>query len=237
MKQLNCIILDDEPLALDQVEEYVSKTPFLNLRGRCESAFQAIEIINTEHIDLIFADIQMPDLNGIDFSKTIAPGTKIIFTTAFKEYAIEWYKVNAVDYLLKPFNYQEFLKGATKAYELIGLESRNEAIPASYIFVKSVYKQVKIALNEIYYLEGLGDYVKIWLTTGAKPVITLMSLKNFESELPSGNFMRVHRSFIIALDKIEAIERGQVIINKQRITIADQYKTRFQGFIEERSYS
>jgi DNA-binding LytR/AlgR family response regulator len=235
MKLINCIIIDDEPFALDQVEEYVRKTPFLSLKGRCESAFEALEIINTSPIDLIFADIQMPGLNGIDFGKTIDKSTKIIFTTAFKDYAIEGYKVNAIDYLLKPFNYQEFLKGATKAYELIGLEGKHKLTSPDYIFVKSEYRQIKISLNEVYYFEGLGDYVKIWLNTAAKPVISLMSLKSLENELPSNNFMRVHRSFIVALNKIESIERSKVIINKRQINIADQYKVRFQSFIEDRT--
>ncbi len=239
MRKISCIIIDDEPLALDLVEGYVNKTPFLELKGKCLSALEALQIMNTEKIDLVFSDIQMPDLNGIDFSKTLSSDTKVVFTTAFKEYAFEGFKVDAVDYLLKPFNYQEFLKAANKAQERIGKpeEKRSTIAQDNFIFVKSEYKQVKINLNEVYYFEGLKDYIKIWISSQPKPVLTLMSLKTLEQELPEERFMRVHRSFIIALDKIESVERSQVVINKERITIAEQYKTKFQEFIENKSFN
>lgn len=239
MRKINCIIIDDEPLALDLVEGYVNKTPFLELKAKCLSALEALQIMNTQKIDLVFSDIQMPDLNGIDFSKTLSTDTKVIFTTAFKEYAFDGFKVDAIDYLLKPFNYQEFLKAANKALDRIAKpeEKRSGITNDNFIFVKSEYKQVKINLNEVYYFEGLKDYIKIWLSTQPKPVLTLMSLKTLEQELAEEKFMRVHRSFIIALDKIESVERSQVVINKERITIAEQYKTKFQEFIENKSFS
>lgn len=237
MEKLNCIIVDDEPLALDLIESYVNKTPFLYLKGKCLNAFEAMNILNSEKIDLIFLDIQMPDMNGIDFSKTISPETKIIFTTAFKEYAFDGFKVNAIDYLLKPFNYSEFLKAANKAAERFSfIEEKRERVQKDpFIFVKSEYKQIKINLNDVLYIEGLKDYVKIWLGNQPKPILTLMSLKNFEQELDPYKFMRVHRSYIIALDKIETIERSQVIINNERITIAEQYKDKFQEFLDDKS--
>ncbi len=239
MRKISCIIIDDEPLALDLVEGYVNKTPFLELKGKCLSALEALQIMNTQKIDLVFSDIQMPDLNGIDFSKTLSADTKVVFTTAFKEYAFEGFKVDAVDYLLKPFNYQEFLKAANKAQERIGKpeEKRSTIAQDNFIFVKSEYKQVKINLNEVFYFEGLKDYIKIWISSQPRPVLTLMSLKTLEQELPDERFMRVHRSFIIALDKIESVERSQVVINKERITIAEQYKTKFQEFIENKSFN
>ena len=239
MSEINCLIVDDEPLALDLVESYVKKTPFLELKGKCLNAFDAMKIMNKEKIDLIFIDIQMPDMNGISFSQTLSPNIKIIFTTAFKDYAFEGFKVNAVDYLLKPFNYQEFLKAANRAVERMGLkEEKNETQAIdNFIFVKSDYKQFKINLDEVYYFEGLKDYIKIWLNSQEKPILTLMSLKSLEQQLPEKKFMRVHRSFIVALDKIESIERGQIIINKERISIADQYKNKFQTFIETRSFN
>lgn len=237
MRKLNCIIVDDEPLALDLVEGYVKKTPFLELKGKCFNTFEAIQQLNKEKIDLIFLDIQMPDMNGLDFSKTLAPETKIIFTTAFKDYAFDGFKVNAVDFLLKPFNYAEFLTASNKALERFALIlDKKSNTDSNFMFVKSEYKQIKINFNEVYYFEGLKDYIKIWLSTQAKPVLTLMSLKTLEEELPVEKFMRVHRSFIIALDKIQAIERGQVLIHNQRITIAEQYKTKFQQFIETKSF-
>jgi DNA-binding LytR/AlgR family response regulator len=238
MEKINCIIVDDEPLAVDLVAGYVKKTPFLELKGECLSAFDAVQLLGREKIDLIFLDIQMPDLNGIDFSKTISPDIKVIFTTAFKDYAFEGFKVDAIDYLLKPFNYPEFLKAANKAKERIETKSRTKtSTQDNFIFVKSEYKQVKIDLNEVYYFEGLKDYVKIWLVSQPKPVLTLMSLKTLEEELPEENFMRVHRSFIVALNKINTIERSQIIINNERITVAEQYKTRFQEFIDNKSFN
>lgn len=237
MRKMNCIIIDDEPLALDLVESYVAKTPFLELKGKCLNAFEAMKVVSSEKIDLAFLDIQMPDMNGVEFSKTLPPGIKIIFTTAFKDYAFEGFRVNAVDYLLKPFNYAEFLKAANKAVQWINAseEKPETGHRDNFIFVKSEYRQLKINLDEVYYFEGLKDYIKIWLTSQPKPVLTLMSLKTLEQELPADRFMRVHRSFIVALDKIESVERSQIVINKERITIAEQYKNKFQAFVENNS--
>ncbi|MGZ3931636.1 MAG: LytR/AlgR family response regulator transcription factor [Bacteroidia bacterium] len=239
MKNLNCLVIDDEPFALDLIEGYVKKTPFLELRGKCLNAFEAMKIMNTEKIDLIFLDIQMPDLNGVDFSMTVSPATKIIFTTAFKTYAFEGFKVDAVDYLLKPFNYTEFLKASNKALERFNSSVEKSVVAGGddFIFVKSEYKQIKIAFDQVFYFESLKDYVKIWLNDRPKPILTLMSLRTLEKELPPEKFMRIHRSYIIALNKIESVERNQVIINKERITIAEQYKDKFQEFIEKRSFS
>lgn len=237
MRKINCLVIDDEPLALELVEGYVKKTPFLELKGKCLNAFEALNVINSEKIDLIFLDIQMPDMTGLQLSQALSSDIKIIFTTAFKDYAFEGFKVNAIDYLLKPFNYQEFLKAATKAIKWIGLtdDKKETQFKENFIFVKSEYKQLRINLDDIYYFEGLKDYIKIWVTTQPKPILTLMSLKTLEHELPEEKFMRVHRSFIVALEKIESVERSQVIINNERITIADQYKLKFQAFIENRS--
>lgn len=239
MRNLNCIIVDDEPLALGLVEGYVNKTPFLDLKGKCLNAFEAMQIVNKEKIDLVFLDIQMPDMTGIDFARSLSPNIKIIFTTAFKDYAFEGFRVDAVDYLLKPFNYAEFLKAANKAAERFGIteEKSNTSYNDNFIFVKSEYKQLKINLDDVYYFEGLKDYIKIWISSQPKPILTLMSLKTLEQELPEEKFMRVHRSFIVALDKINSVERSQIIINSERITIAEQYKEKFQAFIEKKSLS
>jgi two-component system response regulator LytT len=237
MRKISCLIVDDEPLALDLVEGYVNKTPFLELKGKCLNAFEAMKIMNEEKVDLVFLDIQMPDMNGISFSQTLSPDIKIIFTTAFKDYAFEGFKVNAIDYLLKPFNYQEFLKAANKAAERFGFNESSSSSNDNFIFVKSEYKQLKINLDDVYYFEGLKDYIKIWMKSQEKPVLSLMSLKILEKKLPEKKFMRVHRSFIVALDKVESIERGQIIINKERITVAEQYKNKFQMFIEKKSFN
>jgi DNA-binding LytR/AlgR family response regulator len=238
MRKLNCLLIDDEPYALELIESYAKKTPFLEIKGKFNSAIDAITFCQDEVIDLIYLDIQMPELNGLEFSRTIHKNTRIIFTTAFSEYAVESFKVNAIDYLLKPFNYEEFLNASGKALEWFRLIENNKSKSAEesdYIFVKSEYKQLKINLNEILYIEGLKDYVKIWLTNQTQPVLSLISLKKLEDELPVDKFMRVHRSFIVSLNKIQAIERGQILINKERITVADQYKDTFNKYLANKS--
>ncbi len=240
MEKLKCLIVDDEPLAVDLLERYVSKTPFLELAGKFGSATEALSALQDSDFQLIFLDIQMPDLTGMEFSK-ILPGDKmIIFTTAFSNYAIEGYKVNTVGYLLKPFNYDEFLNAANKALNLSRLEKAKKDdqkdSKLDFIFVKSEYKQVKIVLDDVIYFEGLKDYIKIWLKNSPKAILTIMSLKSLENILPKDKFMRVHRSFIISLNNIQVVERSQVIMpNGERITLADQYKTTFQEFINRNS--
>ncbi len=235
--RLTCMIVDDEPLALNLLERYISKTDFLQLEHSCTNAVQAGLILTTAKIDLIFLDIQMPELTGIDFSKTLDPATRIIFTTAFEQYAIEGYKVNALDYLLKPFNYDEFLAAATKAKEWFEFLARRNEPEKDFIFVRSEYRQVKVLLNEVLYFEGLKDYIKIWLKDSSRPILSLLSLKVLEKELPASKFMRIHRSFIIAFDKIKSVEKNQVLINTTRITIARQYKDAFQKILAARSMS
>ncbi len=238
---LKCLIVDDEPMAVELLESYALKTPFLNLKGKCQSAFEALSIINKQQIDLIFLDIQMPDLNGLEFSKTLSQNTRVIFTTAFDRYALEGYKVNAIDYLLKPFNYSEFLNAANKAKDWFELKNKpqNSAISAAnntqYLFVKTDYKQKKIALDEILYFEGLKDYVKIFLKLEPKPILTIKSLKSLEEELAGDKFMRVHRSFIVALDHIDEVERNQIIIGDKRITVSEANREKFQKFIDSSS--
>jgi DNA-binding LytR/AlgR family response regulator len=237
-KKISCIIVDDEPFALELIQNYVSKTSFLELKGKCNNAFDALELLNTEKIDLVFLDIQMPELSGLELSKTISKETKIIFTTAFSEYALDGFKADALDYLMKPFNFEEFYNAAAKAKEWFAMkrkETSESSKNSDFIFVKSEYKQLKINFNEVLYFEGLKDYIKIWLVNQPKAILTLMSLKSLEEELPETQFMRIHRSFIVALDKIEEIERNQVIINNQRITVAEQYKNKFQQFISKNS--
>ncbi len=237
MKEIACMIVDDEPLALDLLEKYVLRTPFLRLTGRCNSAIEAIELLHKEKVNLLFLDIQMPELSGIELSRTLDKESKVIFTTAFNEYALEGFKVNALDYLLKPFNYEEFLISANKAKDWFELSARRVHSAAEpYIFVRSEYKQIKILLNEVLYFEGFKDYIKIWLVNNPRPVLTLMSLKTLEQELPAESFMRIHRSFIVALHKIQAVERNHIIINNTiRILIAEQYKNSFQHFIDTKS--
>lgn len=232
-------MVDDEPLALDLLERYVARTPFLDCIFQCHSAVEALQFLEHNTVELIFLDIQMPELSGIELSRIVSRHSRIIFTTAFQEYAVDGFRVNALDYLLKPFNFEEFSRAANKAREWFGLTGSAHGHSSSsdaYIFVKSEYKLVKILLSEVLYFEGLKDYVKIWLIGSPKPVLTLMSLKSLESELPVQAFMRVHRSFIVALNRIQSVERGQVCLNSNiRITIAEQYRDRFQQFISNSS--
>ena len=237
--QLTCIIVDDEPMALNLVESYVEKTPFLKLKKKCSSAIEALQFIKTETVDVLFLDIQMPDLTGLEFSKMLPKETRVIFTTAFDQYALEGFKVEALDYLLKPFDYAEFLAAANKAhtwFELIkGKQQTILSEEKEFLFVKSEYKQLRIKLEDVLYFEGLKDYIKIWMKDNPKPILTLMSLKSLEEELPETYFMRVHRSFIVSLKNIEVIERSQIIINKQRISVSEQYKPKFLAFVNNNS--
>jgi len=237
--QISCVIVDDEPMALKLVESYVEKTPFLVLKKKCSSAIEAMEFLKTEAVDLLFLDIQMPDLTGLELSKMLPENTRVIFTTAFDQYALEGIKVEALDYLLKPFDYAEFLIAANKANKWFSLIKTREGSPISeekdFIFVKSEYKQLRIKLTDVLYFEGLKDYVKIWMKDNPKPILTLMSLKSLQEELPETQFMRVHRSFIVSLKNIEEIERGYIIINKQYITVSEQYKSKFLEFIKKNS--
>lgn len=241
---LNCIIVDDEPMALNLVESYVKKTPFLDLKNKFNSAIEALSYMSIATVDVLFLDIQMPDLSGIEFSKMLPKNTKVIFTTAFDKYAIEGFKVDAIDYLLKPFDYAEFLAAANKAkywFELIRQNQLNvnttndQNENKDFLFVKSEYKQLKIMLEDVLYFEGLKDYIKIWLKNQDKPILTLMSLKSLEEQLSEKDFMRVHRSFIVSLKNINTIERSQILINDQRITVSEQYKPKFLEFLNKNS--
>jgi len=237
--KISCVIVDDEPMALNLVESYVEKTPFLQLKKKCSSAIEAMEFLKNEPVDLLFLDIQMPDLTGIEFSKMLPKETRVIFTTAFDQYALEGFKVEALDYLLKPFDYAEFLAAANKAntwFELVkGKKQPIVSEEKEFLFVKSEYKQLRIKLADVLYFEGLKDYIKIWLKDNPKAILTLMSLKTLEQELPESQFMRVHRSFIVSLKNVEVIERSQIVINKQRITISEQYKPKFLAFVNNNS--
>ncbi|MFV0483395.1 MAG: LytR/AlgR family response regulator transcription factor [Bacteroidales bacterium] len=238
MQKLSCLIVDDEPMALALLQSCVEKTPFLDLKAACESAFEVMEYLNANApVDVVFSDIQMPDLSGLEFAKHLPKSTKLVFTTAFDRYAIDGYKVNAVDYLLKPFNYSEFLAAANKVLEMsksveLPMQGQYAVDNKEFIFVKSEYRQLKIYLKDILYIEGMKDYVKFYLASSPKPILSLISMKRLESELPSALFMRLHRSFIVALDKIDSLERSQVIIGKQRITVAPQYKEAFDEYLQ-----
>lgn len=232
--KLRCAIIDDEPLALGLIESYVKKTDFLTLEGCYASAVEAMQQLTEKPVDLLFLDIQMPELSGMEFSRMLSPTTRIVFTTAFEQYALDGYRVNALDYLLKPISYADFLEAARKAlqwYELM----RQQPKERESIFVKSDYKLVQIELRNILYIEGLKDYIKIYEEGAAKPILSLMSMKTMEEQLPASRFMRVHRSYIVQKDKIRVIDRGRIVFGKTYIPVSDSYKQAFQEFLEGRS--
>lgn len=231
---LRCAIVDDEPLALSLLESYVQKTDFLTLEGKYSSAVQAMGRLSEQPVDLLFLDIQMPELNGLEFSRMIPPTTRIVFTTAFEQYAIDGYRVNALDYLLKPISYADFLQAAHRALQWFEL-MKQPARERESIFVKSDYKLVQIELRNILYIEGLKDYIKIYEEGGGKPILSLMSMKAMEELLPPSRFMRVHRSFIVQKDKIRVIDRGRIVFGKAYVPISDSYKQAFQDFLDGRS--
>ncbi|WP_442589322.1 LytR/AlgR family response regulator transcription factor [Pedobacter sp. AW31-3R] len=241
---LKCIAVDDEPLALGLLCSFIEKTPFLNLTASFSSGIKAMEMLHGEQVDLIFLDIQMPDLTGIQMARLLEgqPGSgkpRVIFTTAFNNFALEGYKVDALDYLLKPFDYEEFLKAANKARAYA--ELIRPQVPAvtsiveedGYIFLKVEYQLVRVAVKDILYIEGLKDYVKVYLENTDKPLLTLTSLKALEQKLPAKKFMRIHRSYIISLDKVSAVTKNSLTIAEQTITIGELYKDAFSAYLSK----
>ncbi len=229
---LNCAIIDDEPLAVDLLSSYVNKTPFLNLTGGYNSAIAAIKDLKSNPVDLIFLDIQMPELSGIEFAKILPRSTKIVFTTAFSKYAAEGYDVDALYYLLKPISYEDFLKAANKALKWFEERERPESYRSDrFVFVKSDYKLQKIAFDDILYIEGVKDYVRITMANGDK-IMSLMNLKKLEDRLPSPEFMRIHRSYIVHMNKIEVVDRLRVVFGNTYIPISDSYKDSVMAYID-----
>lgn len=234
--KLRTVAIDDEPLALSLLIDYIKKTPFLELTGSFDNPLDALDFFNNEGADLLLVDIQMPDLKGTELVKIIDEGPKIIFTTAYPQYAIEGFKLNATDYLLKPFGYDEFLKAVQKAYKLFELENNSlAAVEANndFLFLKSEYKIRKISFNNILYIEGLKDYIKVYTVNDPKPIMSLNSLRAIEQKLPEDIFMRVHRSFIVNLSKIEIIDRSRIVFGKEYIPVSEQYKDKFQAFLDK----
>ena len=232
---IKCIAIDDEPLALKQIASYVEKTPFLELKKVFESPIDTLSYLQNNQIDLMFVDINMPDLNGMDFVKSIENPPKIIFTTAYSEYALEGFKVDALDYLLKPIDYATFLKASNKAKKWFDLQNlKPEQINSNedFLFIKSEYKILKVKLKDIKYIEGMREYVRIHLTN-EKPIMTLLSMKVVAQQLPSNSFMRIHRSYIVNLNMITTIERNRIVFDKVYIPVSENYKEDFQQFISK----
>ncbi len=237
---LSCFIIDDEPLALGLIESYVRKTPFLELTGKFHSAVEATQAVRETPPDVIFLDIQMAEMNGMEFASIVPPQSRIIFTTAFQQYALESYKVNALDYLLKPFGYTDFLQAANKALQWFemnrkaNMQSAPQTVKNGNIFVKTDYKLMQIETDSILYIEGLKDYVKIYVENMDKPVVSHITMKTLEEILPQQQFLRIHRSYIVNTAKIKEIEHNRILFGKTRIPISDGYKEAFQKFLEKR---
>lgn len=240
---LKCIAIDDEPLALRQIAAYIAKVPYLELMARFNNALEAQQRLAEEKIDLIFVDVNMPDLNGVDFVRGLVERPMVIFTTAYSEYAVEGFKLDAVDYLLKPFSFADFSRAAAKANSLYELrhnqrpaqEPETEALPRDreYLTVKADYKVSLVRIADILYIESEGEYVRLHLANGTT-ITTLFRLKNMETALPSDSFMRVHRSYIVNLRAIHSYIKGRIYLNdSEYVPIGENYKEAFQNYIRQ----
>jgi len=238
---IRCLAIDDEPLALQQIVAYIRKVPFLELAAQCQSALEARQFLENDTVDAIFCDINMPDLNGMDFVKSLASPPLIVFTTAYSEYAVEGFKVNAVDYLLKPFGLQDFQRAANRLKDRLEKPAADTP-PASHatpltsdddtIFLKTDYRIVKVSISDIRYIEGMSEYLKVWLEGEQKPIITLLSMKKMEERLPD-SFMRIHRSYIVNLNRIQEVNKNRIIMDAETyLPIGDLYKETFQRYLD-----
>ncbi|MEI8272824.1 MAG: LytTR family DNA-binding domain-containing protein [Paludibacter sp.] len=233
---IKCVIVDDEPLALSVLERYINQTPFLELVDKFTNPIKAFKYLNDNEIDLLFVDIQMPDLNGFELVNNLKKKPVFIFTTAYSEYALDGFKADALDYLLKPIDMPEFSKAVNKAKEWLEIRNeKNSMVEATkdFLFIKSEYKIIRINFSEITYIQGMSEYVKIHLTS-RKPIMSLISLKSLEAQLPATLFMRVHKSYIVNLQKVNMIERNEIVYDDGTIIpVSQQYKLQFQEFVDK----
>ncbi len=228
---IKCLAIDDEPLALTQLSGYINRIPYLHLAGSCRDAFEAMKLLAAEKVDLLFIDINMPGLNGLEFVRSLNERPLVVFTTAYSEYAIDGFRVEAVDYLLKPFGFQELLAAAEKARKRLEQTKVEETVDDDFLFVRSDYRITRIRLDEILYIEGMSEYVRIYIEGAAKPLMPLLSMKRLEEILPAAQFMRVHRSYIVNLKKITEISRFRIVFGDTFVPIGDLYKEKFQAYL------
>ena len=232
---IRCMAIDDEPLALQQIVTYINKVPFLELAAQCQSALEARQFLEQDTVDAIFCDINMPDLNGMDFIKSLITPPMVVFTTAYAEYAVEGFKVNAVDYLLKPFGLQDFQRAANRLKERSlppTPPQKEEDTSDDTIFLKTEYRIVKVSISNIRYIEGMSEYLKVHVEGESKPIITLLSMKKIEERLPD-YFMRIHRSYIVNLKMIQEVNKNRIIMDKETfLPIGDMYKDTFQHYLD-----
>lgn len=236
---MTCVAVDDEPLALDLLEDNIRKVPFLKLLKKCSNAFEANEFLQEQPVDLLFLDIQMPGISGVQFLQSLSKSSPlVIFITAYEQYAIDGYNLDVIDYLLKPVSFERFLKAINKAQDKFNAGRKPAAVAApavDHLFVNSEYNLVRIDMNDIAYVEGLKDYVKIYLLSNTRPVITRMSMKSLEEKLPGDRFVRVHKSFIVSLNKITSIRKGRISMLKAQIPISEHFKENLYKFIDPKN--
>jgi two-component system LytT family response regulator len=233
--KLNCLIIDDEPWALDLMEDFIQKVPFLKLVARCEGPMAAMPYFENEEIDLVLLDIKMPDLSGIQFLKILPRKPAVIFVTAYHEFAVEGYELDAIDYLLKPVPFDRFVAAVNKAHEFIAYrKNKSPQRKDDFLFIKTAHKIQKLFYSDIVYLEGLKDYTKIHLADSKKPVVTLQSLKYFETRLPNEDFIRIHRSYIVSLRKVDTVSRKTVFLGETELPCSEHYKDLLYNIIGEK---
>lgn len=234
--KLDCAIIDDEPLAAELLASYARRIPELNLVGVYESAVTAMGELRIKPVDILFLDIQMPELNGLELARLLPSKTKVIFTTAFDRYAVDGYKVKAAGYLLKPISYDDFVMAVNSVADSLRTITRQESMMKNrFVYVKSEYKLVRVDFDDILYVEGVKDYVKFYFSGNRKPMMTLMNMKTVEDSLPHYQFMRVHRSFIVNMDKINMIDRGRIVIGDVFIPVSESYKELVQKYVDRYS--
>jgi len=229
---INCLIIDDEPLAIDLLESYISKVSTLNLVAKCSEPLASLDHFDKHQIDLLFIDIQMPDISGIDFFKTLHRKPEVIFTTAFAEYALTGFELNAIDYLLKPFSFERFVSAVNRAKDFIDYKNNKTSNSRDYFFINAAHKIHKIFYNDILYLEGLKDYTKLHLAGSTAPLLILQNLKYFEDFLPKNEFVRIHRSYIVPIGKLSILTKKTVTIEHNTIPVGDNYRDRFFSIIQ-----
>ena len=234
--KLDCAIIDDEPLAAELLASYARRIPELNLVGVYESAVTAMGELRIKPVDILFLDIQMPELNGLELARLLPSKTKVIFTTAFDRYAVDGYKVKAAGYLLKPISYDDFVMAVNSVADSLRTITRQESMMKNrFVYVKSEYKLVRVDFDDILYVEGVKDYVKFYFSGNRKPMMTLMNMKTVEDSLPHYQFMRVHRSFIVNMDKINMIDRRRIVIGDVFIPVSESYKELVQKYVDRYS--
>lgn len=236
-RNIQCLAVDDEPIALEKLQNYITKIPYFDLVAVCEDAMEAMKVMNEQEIDALFIDINMPDLNGLDFVESLSKRPLIVFTTAYAQYAVESFRVAPVDYLLKPFGFADFQRAANRVLQQFNLQMSSNSTPAvsNSLYIKIEYKYVRIDQKDIRYIEGMSDYLRIFTTTEAKPLITHSTLRQIKEYL-APNFLQVHRSFIVNMEQLKEIQRMRILMDKETwIPVGDLYKEDFVNYLQSRS--